>query len=119
MKKVAFVLLLPLLLLVAARNLPAEDTRGKGDRTVEAEKIVVKSKDGEHTLTIQALDHGVGLWVSGPRGNVVMLSQLGQSPYVGLHDGKAAGCPWAVFLDGGEPVLQTVRKGTVTQRPAN
>jgi hypothetical protein len=91
----------------------------KGMKHAEAkhhgDPVNLTSEDGKHTLTAQAMEGGVGIWVgeAGSTRCVHLVSMEGQGTYLGFHPENAGGaCPLAFYLDDqGKPHMQLAHDG--------
>jgi hypothetical protein len=75
---------------------------------IEADTITIRSTNGKASLTITRWNDGVGIF-SGHKDSkelVCIVHQGCQSPYIGLNDTRATGCPIAMTLDHGLPMIQ-------------
>lgn len=74
---------------------------------ITAHTITLKAKKGKASITIAAMDYGVGMWVNSGKGDegvcIVAQETAGLQPYVGFF-GKdfrdTLGCPIAISADG-------------------
>jgi len=89
-----------------------------GRSKITCEELVIKSKDGKHSIVLFALDDGVAINVHGPGKQFVQIASLKgyDGPYIGIHGGKQ--CNWSVALDHkGNPFLQTAVDGVIKHTP--
>lgn len=92
----------------------------KSPRKIVCDELVVKSKDGKHSVVISATQGGVGMWISGPKGRCVSLvSKDGYTgPWIGIHKDGESACSWGVQLDkDGNPFVQSIVDGKVKHTP--
>jgi len=83
-----------------------------GRSKITCEELVIKSKDGKHSIVMVAGQDSVGVWVSGPKGRqaaIVSKEGDGANNYIGLYREGETKCAWAVSLDHkGNPIVQTI-----------
>lgn len=89
-------------------------------RKIVCDELVIRSKDGKHSVVISATQGGVGVWISGPKGRCVSLvSRDGYTgPWIGIHKDGESACSWGVQLDkDGNPFVQSIVDGKVKHTP--
>jgi hypothetical protein len=84
---------------------------------IEAKSIALRAGDGKASIVLQALEQGVGIWVSSGNGDNCVCIIAGQDDstgaYVGVHGEdslKEVGCPLAMTAKG---IQVCNRKATV------
>ena len=84
-------------------------------RRIEADEIVLRSKDGKHSISLLAYADGVGMWVSNGFDNVCVCSNNNSQsgPYVGVISNNGSACPVAISVNNGEAHIQLSDGGNV------
>lgn len=88
-------------------------------RSIEAESIVLRSPDGQHTITLSATNYGAGIWIqdkdqNGRSISIYNLEKHGTA--VGLSaPGTRYGFRSALFIEGSEGRLQLSNGKTFRQ----
>lgn len=77
-------------------------------RRIEADEIVLRSKDGKHSISLLAYADGVGMWVSNGFDNVCVCSNNNSQsgPYVGVISNNGSACPFASATGAREPAQE-------------
>lgn len=79
-------------------------------RHIEAERIILKSPNGRHTVTISATDKGAGVWIHDAEEHsrsICIYNLEKEGTAIGLHGpGKTPGFRAALFIDGSEGRVQ-------------
>lgn len=63
---------------------------------VECDRLVIRSENGKHSLTMTSFPDGVGVWLNHGKDNVALVSMNDQPPWIGLINSDDNGCPIAI-----------------------